>query len=159
MNLFFYLVKTNNMKIILIILLLITKVNAKEINYLESLTIENYEINFNKNVYEYEITINDEKNLNIDYTLSDNSVYASIEGNGNFNKTHNIITININNTHYYKIHVYKTIQVSKIEETEEIKEMSPLKKEIVKIIIITISSSLIFGFYYITFINQKVIGI
>ena len=52
MNLFFYLVKTNNMKIILIILLLITKVNAKEINYLESLTIENYEINFNKNVYE-----------------------------------------------------------------------------------------------------------
>ena len=62
MNLFFYLVKTNNMKILIIIILLITKVNAKEINYLENLTIENYEINFNKNIYEYEITINDEKN-------------------------------------------------------------------------------------------------
>lgn len=159
MNLFFYLVKTNNMKILIIIVLLITKINAKEINYLENLTIENYDINFNKNIYEYEITINDEKNLNIDYELSDNSVYASIEGNGNFNKTHNIITININNTHFYKIHVYKTLQVSKIEKMEEQKEMSPLKKEIVKISIITISSSLIFGFYYITFINQKVIGI
>ena len=33
--------------ITLIIILLITKVNAKEINYLENLTIENYDINFN----------------------------------------------------------------------------------------------------------------
>lgn len=159
MNLFFYFVKTNNMKILIIVLLLIIKVNAKEINYLENLTIENYDINFKKDIYEYEITINDEKNLNIDYTLSDNSVYASIEGNGNFNKSHNIITINVNNTHYYKIHVYKTIQVSHIQEKEEIKEITPLKKEIVKIIIITISSSLIFGFYYITFVNKDFIDI
>ncbi len=159
MNLFFLFVKTNNMKILIIMLLLITKVNAKEINYLEDLTIENYDINFNKNIYEYEITINDEKNLIINYTLSDNSVYVSVEGNGNFNKSHNIININVNNTYYYKIHVYKTIQVSHIQEIEELKEITPLKKEIVKIIIITISSSLIFGFYYIMFINKKVIGI
>ena len=159
MNLFFLFVKNNNMKILIIMLLLIIKVNAKEINYLENLTIENYDINFKKDVYEYEITINDEKHLNIDYTLSDNSVYVSIEGNGNFNKSHNIITININNTHYYKIHVYKTIQVSLIQEIEEVKQFSPLKKEIVKIILITISSSLICGFYYITFINKDFIDI
>ena len=159
MNLFFILVNTNNMKILIIMLLLITRINAKEINYLENLTIENYDINFNKNVYEYEITIEDEKELKIDYELSDEDVYVCIEGNGNFNKSHNIITININNQFYYKIHVYKTIQVSFIEEIEEPKEITPLKKEIVKIVLITISSSLVFGFYYITFINKKTISI
>ena len=140
-------------------LLLITRINAKEIHYLENLTIVNYDINFNKNVYEYEITIEDEKELKIDYELSDEDVYVCIEGNGNFNKSHNIITININNQFYYKIHVYKTIQVSFIEEIEEPKEITPLKKEIVKIVLITISSSLVFGFYYITFINKKTISI
>lgn len=159
MNLFFILVKNNIMKILIILLLLITNVNAKEINYLENLTIENYDINFKKDVYEYKITINDEKNLNIDYTLSDNNVYVSVEGNGNFNKTHNIININVNNSYYYKIHVYKTIQVSHIQEIEEIKEITPLKKEIVKIVLITISSCMIFGFYYITFINKDFIDI
>ena len=159
MNLFFILVNTNNMKILIIMLLLITRINAKEIHYLENLTIANYDINFNKNVYEYEITIEDEKELKIDYELSDEDVYVCIEGNGNFNKSHNIITININNQFYYKIHVYKTIQVSFIEEIEEPKEITPLKKEIVKIVLITISSSLVFGFYYITFINKKTISI
>lgn len=159
MNLFFILINTNNMKILIIMLLLITKINAKEINYIENITIENYDINFNKTIYEYEITIGDEKELKIDYELSNDDIYVCIEGNGNFNKSHNIITININNQFYYKIHVYKTIQVSLIEEIEEPKEITPLKKEIVKIVIITISSSLVFGFYYITFINKKTIGI
>lgn len=144
------------MKILIVMLFLfVPKIYAEEkINYLENLTIENYDIKFDKNKYEYEIVINDEKQLNIDYELSNNDIYVCVEGNGNFNKSDNIITINVNNEYFYTIHAYKTINVSLIEEVEEVKEITPLKKEIVKIIIITISSSLIFGFYYITFINK-----
>lgn len=144
------------MKILIVMLFLfVPKIYAEEkINYLENLTIENYDIKFDKNKYEYEIVINNEKQLNIDYELSNNDIYVCVEGNGNFNKSDNIITINVNNEYFYTIHAYKTINVSLIEEVEEVKEITPLKKEIVKIIIITISSSLIFGFYYITFINK-----
>lgn len=132
------------------------RVSASEkINYLEELTIENYEINFDKNVYEYDVVIGDEKFLNIDYELSKSDIYVCVSGNGNFNKSHNIIEINVNNEFYYKINVYKTINVSYVEEGEDIVVFSPLKKEIVKLVIVTISSSLIFGFYYITFINKS----
>lgn len=156
MNLFFILGKTNNMKILIVICLLFIRVNASEkVNYLENLTIENYEINFNKDIYEYDIVINDEDFLNIDYELSKSDIYVCVSGNGNFNKSHNIIEINVNNDFFYKINVYKTINVSYVEEEEEIISFSPLKKEIVKLFIVTISSSLIFGFYYITFINKN----
>ena len=148
------------MKILLMLFLFIPKIYAEEkINYLENITIENYDINFNKDIYEYEIVINDETELNIDYELSNQDIYVSITGNGNFNSSDNIITINVNNEFEYTIHAYKTINVSLIEETEEIKEISPLKKEIVKLVIITISSSLVFGFYYLTFINKNQINI
>lgn len=160
MNLFFYVVNNNNMKILLLLFLFIPKIYAEEkINYLENITIENYEINFDKNIYEYEIVINEEKELNIDYELSNQDIYVSVTGNGNFNSSDNIITINVNNEFYYTIHAYKTINVSLIEEIEEVKEISPLKKEIVKLVIITISSCLVFSFYYITFINKRKIGI
>lgn len=160
MNLFFYVVNNNNMKILLLLFLFIPKIYAEEkINYLENITIENYEINFDKNIYEYEIVINEEKELNIDYELSNQDIYVCVTGNGNFNSSDNIITINVNNEFYYTIHAYKTINVSLIEEIEEIKEISPLKKEIVKLVIITISSCLVFSFYYITFINKKKINI
>lgn len=135
-------------------------VRAEEkINYLENLIIENYDIYFDKNIYEYEIVIGDEEHLDIDYELSDDSVYVSVEGNGNFNKSENIITINVNNDYFYKIHAYKTLNVSNIEEFEEIIEMSPLKKEIVKYSLVTISSILIILFYYILFINKSYLKI
>ena len=81
--------------------------------------------------------------------------YYSIEGNGNFNKSDNVIRIKTNNDEYV-VHAYKSIKVSKIEYNEPIKEMSDTKKEIVKIIIITISCILIVLFYYILFINKTI---
>ena len=135
-------------------------INAKvKINYLENLIIENYDISFDKNIYEYEIVINDEKELNIDYELSDDDIYVSVEGNGNFNKSENIITINVNNDYFYKIHVYKTQNVSFVDDVEEIKEMSTLKKEIIKFVILIISCSLIYVFYYISFIDKSYLKI
>ena len=144
------------MKILIVICFLFMRVNASEkINYLENLVVENYEINFDKNVYEYDVVINDEDFLNIDYELSKSDIYVCVSGNGNFNKSHNIIEINVNNDFFYKINVYKTINVSYIEEDSEVEMLSPLKKEIVKLFLVTISCLLIFGFYYITFINKS----
>lgn len=114
-------------------------------NELLNLSIEGYNINFNKDIYDYDITLNNENNLNINYEVNDNT-NVIINGNGNFNKPNNLIEIKVGNK-IYKIHVHKTMKVSYQENKKEIKEMSNTKKEIVKVIIITISSSLIFLFY------------
>lgn len=120
--------------------------------YLSKLYIENYDINFNKNIHEYKINIDDESNLNINYELSNDNGNVLISGNGNFNKSDNIIKINVNNSEEYIIHALKSINVSKIDESYLYeKELSPTKKGIVKIIIITISSLLIVLYYKITF--------
>ena len=132
--------------------------NNNEDCYLTDLDIEDYPINFNKEKYEYKISINDESNLNINYDLSNYNCSVLIEGNGNFNKSDNIISIKVDNKYNYIIHVYKTIKVSKIVE-EETHEMSNNEKEIVKFIIITISCLIIFGFYYILFINKTILNI
>lgn len=85
-----------NILFIILMFSFIIKINATEkINYLESLSIENYELNFKKDVYEYDITIDEEEMLNINYELSDDNAYVSITGNGNFNSSENVIVINV----------------------------------------------------------------
>ena len=140
---------------ILMLLFISCKVKAEEkINYLESLTIENYNINFKKNVYEYDITIDDEDMLNINYELSDDNAYISIEGNGNFNKSNNIILINVNNDYKYKINVHKTLKVSDVKEINVVDEISDFNKNLLKLVIITISSSIITYLIYILFYKK-----
>ncbi len=128
----------------------------KKYPYITNLTIENYDINFNPEVLEYEITINDEDKLNIDYELENDDAYVVISGNGNFNKSDNLITIKVNNELEYKIHAYKTITVSKEIKQDVVKEMSKTKKEITSLIIIVISCALVFGFYYVLFIDKTI---
>ena len=134
------------------------KTTSKEV-YLENLTIKNHELDFDPDIKEYYINIDNENNLDIDYEISNSDAYVSIEGNGNFNKSDNIIRININNEKEYIIHAYKTHSVFKEEKKESIKEMSPIKKEIVCIIIITISCSLVLFFFYSLFINKSTLHI
>jgi len=134
--------------------------NKEEDIFLESLTIENYDISFNKNKYVYDININDEDSLNIDYELSNDEAYVSIIGNGNFNDTTNKVIINVNDEVEYVINVHKTINVSYIqEETYVPKEMNNIKKGIVITIIITISLVLILLFYYIVFKDKTILQI
>lgn len=135
------------------------KKNKDTKTYLKNLTIKNYNINFDKDIHDYNININDEEELDINYELSNDNAYVSISGNGNFNKSENIITININNESEYKIHVYKTINVSLINDIKEYKEMSNIKKEIVIILIVTISCILVFGFYYFMFVDTTILKI
>lgn len=110
-----------------------------------SLNIDGYNINYNKDIYDYDITLNNENNLNIKYEVNDNTSVV-ITGNGNFNKSNNLIKIKVGDK-VYNIHAQKTIKVSYSKDREIIKEMSGTKKEIVKVLIITISCSLVFLFY------------
>lgn len=132
------------------------KEDKESFGKLIDLKIKNYPIDFNPEVYEYEITIGDEDYLDIDYELLNDSSYVEIDGNGNFNSDKNVITVNVDNINTYKINVFKTIKVFK-EETKiinEVEEMSPIKKEIVKLTIITISCSLVFIMFYLLFIKH-----
>lgn len=110
-----------------------------------SLNIDGYNINYNKDIYDYDITLNNENNLNIKYEVNDNTSVV-ITGNGNFNKSNNLIKIEVGDK-IYNIHAHKTIKVSYSKDREIIKEMSGTKKEIVKVLIITISCSFVFLFY------------
>ena len=128
-----------------------------EFGKLKSLRIDGYDIDFDSDKYEYDIVINNEDMLNINYELLNDSSYVDVKGNGNFNKETNLIVINVDDINTYKIKVHKTINVIKKinEENNEVKEMSFAKKEIVKLIIITISCIIVFSMFYILFLHKK----
>ena len=151
MHLFFYYVNNIIMKLLIIIcMFFVDKIYAVENEvHLLNLNIDGYDIKFDENIYDYYIDIGDEKNLNIEYELSNDNAYVSIIGNGNFNRSENIITINVNNNKTYKVHALKTLNVSLINEVKE--ERPTIKKEIAKYIIITISCISIFIFIYLMF--------
>ena len=126
---------------------------------LNDLIIVGYDINFDTNIHEYDINIKDETHLNINYDLSNDEAYVSITGNGNFNSSDNIIKINVNNKDEDIIHAHKSMNVSLVEDTNEYKELSGIKKEIVILLIVTISCTLVFLFYYSLFINKTTLHI
>lgn len=122
-----------------------------------SLDIKGYDLNFDSNIHEYDLNINDEEMLEIDYELSNDSSKVIVEGNGNFNNSKNIIKIKIDSKDEYIINVYKTQKVSKTQSKKvEVKKLSYIKKEIIKYIIITISCILILLFYMFIF-NKKIV--
>lgn len=143
-----------NKYILIILLFFIFPLNvlSKEV-YLENIIIENYDIKFDKDIYEYSINIDEEKELNIDYILSDDEAYVSIIGNGNFNKTKNEIIINVNNQKEYKIYAYKSIKTSIINEN--IKEMNSSEKEVVKLSLISFLCSIVIYIGYFLFIKKE----
>ena len=125
-----------------------------------SLDIEGYNLNFNKDIHEYNLNILDEENLNIIYELNNENTNVKIIGNGNFNNTKNIIKIILDDEEEYTINVFKAEKVSKVENRiSKTKTMSYTKKEIVKYIIITISCTLIFLFYKLVFISKTTLNV
>ena len=67
--------------------------------------------------------------------------------------------MNKNNKDEYIIHAHKSMNVSLVEDTNEYKELSGIKKEIVILLIVTISCTLVFLFYYSLFINKTTLHI
>lgn len=131
-----------------------------DISKILNIDIKGYNLNFNKDVHEYNLNILDEEILDINYELSNDSSKVNITGNGNFNKTKNVIKITLDEKEEYIINVFKSQNVSKIEKTTtEVKTMSYTKKEIVKFIIITISCTIIFLFYKLLFISKFTLNV
>ena len=134
--------------------------NNTDISEILNIDIKGYNLNFNKEIHEYNLNILDEEKLDINYELSNDSSKVNISGNGNFNETKNVIKIILDDKEEYTINVFKSEPVSKVEKVNtEVKPMSYIKKEIVKFIIITISCTLIFLFYRLIFISKFTLNV
>ena len=82
------------------------KINLDKIRYLNDIKIENYDIEFNENVYEYILKINKEKSLVISPIVDNDNVSYNIVGNENL-KNGSIIRINV----FYKDNIFNTYSI------------------------------------------------
>ncbi|MEG2618155.1 MAG: hypothetical protein RR984_00145 [Bacilli bacterium] len=85
---------------------------------LKNLVIKNYDINFDSNVFEYVISVNDETSLDISYEVNSPNSRVVLEGNGNFNKESNEVSVLVvsndgKTSNIYKIIVKKAATVFK----------------------------------------------
>ena len=137
---------------------------------LKSLIINGYDINFDPNVYEYNINVLDDIRLNIDYeTMSDNSS-VRITGNSNLKEGKNEVRLIVSNKDKSKMSVY-IINVNKIvttfnEESSKIEKndnenilgkdhLTKKETNIITLSVISICSILIMFLFYILFIINK----
>ena len=137
---------------------------------LKSLTINGYDIDFNSNIYEYNINVLNDLRLNIDYeTLSDNAS-VRITGNSNFKEGKNEVRLIVTSqdktkTSVYILYVNKVVTVfneesiksSVVEDSNVLGRDHLTKKEtnIIILVVISICSILIFFVFYLLFIVGK----
>ena len=94
-------------------------------SYLTNILIEGYNINFNKDVYEYTLNIEDESSLTIDTSVSDENVMVTINGNKNLING-SVIEINVKTVDddlgVYKINIVKSVNDLIVDNKQEEKE-------------------------------------
>jgi len=117
-------------------------------NYLESLEVEGYEIEFDKNTNEYTITVkNDVNSLEIKALAEDYRARVEITGNNDFKEGENVVTITVTaengNTREYKLVVEKEDQKAVVTE-----ESSNTAEKVVIIILIIL---VVLGLLYLIF--------
>lgn len=132
----------------------VVKLYKSSNNNLKSLVIEGYEIDFDKDVLEYEITVDsDVDSLDITALVEDYGAWAKIEGNENFQEGKNIVTITVyaedGSIKTYKLIVNKEAEkeLTVIEDDEE--EKSNINTE--KIVIIILIILVVIGLLYLIF--------
>ena len=119
-------------------------------SYLENLIIEGYEIEFDKDTYEYSLTVDsDVESLILDPILSNSNATYTIYGNSDFQEGENIVTIVVTaedgSTSTYKINVNKEEKKEiKTEDKEESKEENSTVKTVIIIIIILVIIGLVY---------------
>jgi len=121
-------------------------------NNLKSLEIEGYEIEFNKDTLEYEITVKSNvSELDITAKAEDNSARVNIYGNSEFEEGENTVTIVVTaedgSEKEYKITVNKKAKEVVVEEEETEENNDQLEKTIIIILIILV----IIGLLYLIF--------
>ena len=119
----------------------VTRADKEEVNkekLIKSLTIDNVELNFDPNVYNYSISVGNQENLNFNYEL-ESGVTATIVGN-EFLKNNSIVILKLtkeNITQEYVFNVYKPEEQS-TKPTTTIGNDSNNKKKINWIIYVVI---------------------
>lgn len=131
--------------------------DSNSIASFKSLKIDNYDIEFSNDIFEYYINDFNDSKLNISYEVDSSSSIVKISGNGDFKSGNNDVILLIESydkkvINKYIIHVNITKEVFK--EIKKEKQLSYTQKEIIIIIIVIISCSLIIYVYYLLFIKK-----
>ncbi len=123
-------------------------------NNLKSLTINNYQINFDKNIVLYNITIEDEKSLEFSYETESEDSSVVINGNENL-KNGSVITVKVTaidgSIKEYKFNISKNEEIKKDEQIVPHDKVQISKTRIIKLIVACVSiviiiiSVIIFG--------------
>ncbi len=120
-------------------------------NYLKSLEIDGYEIEFDKDTNEYKITVkSDVTSLDIKATPEDSRSRVEITGNEKFKKGNNIVTITVTaedgSTREYKITVNK-----ESEKKDALTEIEGSNNTAEKVVIIVLIILVVLGLLYLIF--------
>lgn len=111
-------------------------------NYLKSLSIKNYQINFDKDIVLYNITIENEKSLEFTYETESKDSSVIINGNENL-KNGSVITLIVTavdgSTREYKFNISKIEEIKKDEPVVPHDKVQISKTKIIKIVISCIS--------------------
>lgn len=155
-----FIVKSNDKKYIINVFKNYKIIKDYSTSLLNSISIENYDINFDPNVFEYNIDAINYEKLNISYIPG--SEYETILIKNN-NESSNVVEIIVTsgdkkNESIYKINMNKTAKTFKINK-DEVVEYNYYEKKIVMIVIITISSSLVLILFKFLFTKRNNQGI
>ena len=111
-------------------------------NNLKSLTINNYQINFDKNVVLYNITIENEKSLEFNYETESADSSVVINGNESL-KNGSVITVKVTaidgSTKEYKFNISKNEEIKKDEPIVPHEKVQISKTRIIKLVVACIS--------------------
>lgn len=140
------------------------KKNNNKSSYLKSLNIKDYEILFDKEKLNYDININDEDELDINYETEENNAKVIITGNSNFNSANNQINIKVVSSNkeetVYKINVHKTVEVfNEINNIKKSYTLSSNQKKIIITCIIIISYIILSGLFRVLFLKKNSLNI
>ncbi len=119
-------------------------------NYLKSLEVEGYEVEFDKNTNEYKITVkNDVNSLEIKALAEDYRARVEITGNNDFKEGENTVTVTVTaengNTREYKL------VVTKEEKKQAVTNIDDSSNTAEKIVIIVLIILVVLGLLYLIF--------
>lgn len=120
-------------------------------NYLKLLEIDEYEIDFDKEVSEYQIKVKSDVNsLEIKAIAEDSRARVEITGNENFKKGENIVTITVT-AENGETREYKLIVNKDAEKKEAVTEIDDSSNTAEKIVIIVLIILVVLGLLYLIF--------
>ena len=133
----------------------VIKVYKSSNNNLSDITIDGYEIDFNKDILEYKINVgSDVTSLNINALVEHYGAWAKIEGNENFQEGENVVTITVyaenGNSKAYKLLVNKAKEEEQVVVDDE-EEDNKNNVNTEKIVIIILIVLVVIGLLYLIF--------